>query len=97
MYAVTVFFELESAFVTQFTNRARALSTDVLVNDPHCQRFDVCVHPDAPERVMFYQLFDDGGGFLAYLNSDRFIRFDVETQPWIVTKWIRPYDLMPPL
>ncbi|MBX2856931.1 MAG: antibiotic biosynthesis monooxygenase [Rhodobacteraceae bacterium] len=97
MYAVTVFYELESVHQTQFTDRARALSADALVNDPHCRRFDVCVHPDAPERVMFYQLFDDGGGFLAYLNSERFIRFDVETQPWVVTKWIRPYDLMPPL
>lgn len=93
MYVVTVRFEVEPAAAAGFLARVRQQAADSLTAEPGCHRFDVCVDPEAPERVFLYELYDDADAFQAHLATAHFLAFDREVGPAVRDKRVETYVL----
>ena len=93
MYVVTVRFEVDSLASGSFLARVRQQAADSLKAEPGCHRFDICVDPDAPERVFLYELYDDVEAFQAHLATAHFLAFDREVGPVVREKRVETYML----
>lgn len=88
MYAISVEFSLKPEAIDAFMPAMRRQARQSLHDEPGCLRFDVCVGVDEPQRVFLYELYESPAAFDAHLNSRHFQKFDAETRPMVVKKFV---------
>ena len=92
MYAVAVNFELVPGREDQFLPLMYANARTSLESEPGCQQFDVCTDPEAPRRVLLYELYTDRAAFDAHLMSTHFKTFDNAVAPMIAHKTVQCFS-----
>jgi quinol monooxygenase YgiN len=55
-------------------------------NEPGCRRFDVLQDPSVPNRVCFYEVYDDEAAFLRHREMPHFKTYLATTEPMIAAK-----------
>lgn len=93
MYVVTVSFEIHPGQGARFLEQMRRQAADSLAKEPGCHRFDVCIDPEARERVFLYELYEDRAAFDLHLASEHFRAFDAEVAEMVRTKTVQTWAL----
>lgn len=58
-----------------------------------CQRFDICVAEDQPDRVFLYEVYDDAAAFAAHKATDHFATFERDGGPLMAAKAARIWTI----
>ena len=92
-FVITVDFQLHPGALREFVplmvenaNKSRDL-------EPGCERFDVLLPKDAPDRVLLYEIYTDKAAFEEHLKAAHFLSFDRATKGLIRDKKIVQYTL----
>lgn len=91
MYAVVVEFTLHAERAAEFQEMMVANARRSRSEEPGCRQFDICLDPDAPEKVFLYELYDDAAAFAAHLESKHFKEFDAASAPCVAAKSVRTF------
>jgi quinol monooxygenase YgiN len=91
MYVVTAIFQVEARDADAFLARVRRQAADSLAAEPACHRFDVCIDPSRPGRVLLYELYDDRAAFDAHLESPHFRAFDGDIADMVTAKEVQTW------
>lgn len=89
MLAVVVEFRIKAEMAAAFLERVCRQARDSLDEEPGCHVFDVCVDPDAPTRVLLYEIYEDRQAFDDHLRTEHFLAFDRDVGEWVVDKTVR--------
>ncbi|MDJ0721973.1 MAG: putative quinol monooxygenase [Desulfobacterales bacterium] len=96
MYIVTVEFVIWPEHVEAFHQAVQKQARHSLTREPDCLQFDVCVDPQARERVLLYEVYTDAAAFKVHMDSAHFTAFDAAVRDWVKGKaiqfWIRSND-----
>ena len=95
MFVVTVLFEVADDRIEDFHRAVLAQARNSLEREAACRRFDVCRDPKVLSRLFLYEIYDDAQAFDRHLASDHFRNFDAVVAPWVRTKKVETWDLMP--
>lgn len=60
-----------------------------LAEEKGCRRFDICVDPQDPAKILLYEIYDDEAAFEAHLASAHYRAFDQATRTMIAKKTVR--------
>ena len=74
-YVVIAEFQVKPGCMDKFLALAREDASHSLRDEPGCRRFDVTVIAGAPDRVLFYEIYDDRAAFEAHLGTPHLARF----------------------
>ncbi|MEO1504814.1 MAG: putative quinol monooxygenase [Pseudomonadota bacterium] len=96
MYVVTVEFLIRAEHFAAFRARVRQQAADSLRLEEACSRFDVCVDPDAENRVFLYEVYDTREAFELHLASPHFKAFDAEVAEWVIEKRVQSFQRLTP-
>jgi autoinducer 2-degrading protein len=82
MYAVTVTLRIKSGRMAEL----RALMEEnarLSLQDPGCERFDLCTDPERPDDLFLYELYADRAAFDAHTASEHFKRLSPQIGPMV--------------
>ena len=92
-FVITVDFQLHSGAIREFlplmvenANKSRDLELG-------CERFDVLLPKDTPDRVLLYEIYTDKAAFGEHLEAAHFLSFDSATKAMIKEKKVVEYVL----
>ncbi|MEO5701227.1 MAG: putative quinol monooxygenase [Casimicrobiaceae bacterium] len=97
MYVVTVLFEVDATHLTAFMSAMLANALDSRTLEPGCRQFDVCIDPNAPDKIFLYEVYDDPAAFDAHVASRHFQTFDARVADWVLTKRVQAYQRIAPV
>ena len=95
MHVVLVEFVLHPGAAAAFHRRVLRQAADSL-REPGCQRFDVCLDPVAPDRVVLYEIYRSAADFEAHLRTEHFRAFDAATAAAVAAKSVLALVLLDP-
>jgi (4S)-4-hydroxy-5-phosphonooxypentane-2,3-dione isomerase len=84
--ALWVEFELRPGHSAAFLEAARLDAEGSVGNEPGCRRFDILQDPALPDRVCFYEVYDDEAAFEQHREMPHFKAYFAATEPMIATK-----------
>jgi autoinducer 2-degrading protein len=87
-FAIWVEFEIKPGATPAFLQAARLDATGSVTHEPGCRRFDVLVDPDHPQRVCFYEVYDDEAAFDAHREMPHFKAYIAASEPLIANKTV---------
>ena len=85
-YAVWVQFDVKPGLLPAFLEAARLDAQGSVGNEPGCHRFDILQDPDVPDRVYFYEVYEDEAAFAAHREMPHFKTYFSSTEPMIAAK-----------
>jgi (4S)-4-hydroxy-5-phosphonooxypentane-2,3-dione isomerase len=74
---ILVEFLVKPDFVARFSKLISANAKASVEREPGCQRFDVLLGPEDPQRFWLYEIYDDDAAFDRHLQSRHFKVFAV--------------------
>jgi len=74
-FVVVAEFEVKADCLRNFLALARDDARHSLADEPGCRQFDIVQIEEAPERVIFYEVYDDRAAFDAHLQTPHLDRF----------------------
>ncbi|MBX2854535.1 MAG: antibiotic biosynthesis monooxygenase [Rhodobacteraceae bacterium] len=95
LFVVTVDFGIKPEFFDEFLSRVRRQASDSLSLEPECRHFDVCVGLGAPSKLFLYEVYDSEAAFDRHLSSEHFLAFNDEVTPWVESKTVSKFKLLP--
>jgi autoinducer 2-degrading protein len=94
-FALWVQFDLKQGTKAAFLDAARRDAAGSVGNEPGCRRFDILVDPVNPNRVCFYEIYDDEAAFLAHREMPHFKEYFAATENMIASKSATPLAVEP--
>ena len=85
-FALWVEFDLHPGHLAAFLEAARLDAEGSVGNEPGCRRFDILQDPASPDRVCFYEVYDDEAAFLRHRDMPHFKIYFAATEPMIAAK-----------
>ncbi|MEP6998756.1 MAG: putative quinol monooxygenase [Betaproteobacteria bacterium] len=85
-FALWVEFDIRPGHLAAFLEAARLDAEGSVSNEPGCRRFDVLQDPALPDRVCFYEVYDDEAAFLRHREMPHFKTYLAATEPMIAAK-----------
>lgn len=85
-FAVWVQFDVKPGLLPAFLEAARLDAQGSVGNEPGCHRFDILQDPDVPDRVYFYEVYEDEAAFAAHREMPHFKTYFSSTEPMIAAK-----------
>lgn len=85
-FALWVEFDLIPGHLDQFLKAARRDAEGSVDNEPGCRRFDILRDPALPDRVCFYEVYDDEAAFLRHREMPHFKTYFAATEAMIAAK-----------
>lgn len=74
-FVVIAEFKVKPAHLDAFLALAADDATCSVAHEPGCSTFDVCVSPDDPGTVVFYEVYENRAAFDAHLETPHLARF----------------------
>lgn len=96
MYVITVAFEVERQFVTEFRSAMMKQAAQSLTLEEACRQFDVCFDEDDEQKCFLYEKYDNREAFDAHLQSEHFKEFDAAVTPWLKSKTVASWTQSTP-
>lgn len=93
MYAVVVEFVIKPERAAGFRRAVVANARASLEGEGGCHRFDVCLSPSDPGRILLYELYTDRAAFDHHLAAPHYLEFDLQTKPWVERKTVSFWEL----
>ena len=84
--AIWVVFDLEPGMQPAFLDAARLDAEGSVRDEPGCHRFDILVDPALPDRVCFYEVYENEAAFLAHREMPHFKTYFTTTEAMIARK-----------
>lgn len=94
MFVVTVRFAVEPGKTEEFLPLMLGNARTSLSDEPGCQRFDVCQHPETPGEVFLYEIYDDVDAFETHKTTPHYIDFSRATEALVTSKAVQTYRLV---
>ena len=85
-FALWVEFDLHPGRIDAFLEAARLDAEGSVGSEPGCRRFDILRDPDVPDRVFFYEVYDDEAAFLRHREMPHFKTYFAATESMIAAK-----------
>lgn len=85
-FALWVEFEIHDGQLDAFLVEARKDAAGSVNDEPGCRRFDILRDPAAPNRVCFYEVYDDEAAFQQHREMPHFKHYAVASEPMIASK-----------
>ena len=85
-FALWVEFDLQPGHSAAFLEAARLDAQGSVDHEPGCRRFDILQDPAEPDRVCFYEVYDDEAAFLRHREMPHFKTYFAATEPMIAAK-----------
>jgi len=85
-YALWVEFDVKPGAMPAFLEAARLDAGGSMTHERGCRRFDVLSDPSAPQRVCFYEVYDDEVAFLAHREMPHFKAYVAATEDLVSAK-----------
>ena len=85
-FAVWVQFDVKPGLLPAFLEAARLDAQGSVGNEPGCHRFDILQDPDVPDRVYFYEVYEDEAAFAAHRDMPHFKAYFAASEPMIAAK-----------
>jgi quinol monooxygenase YgiN len=85
-FALWVEFDLHPGHSAAFLEAARLDAEGSVGIEPGCRRFDILQDPALPDRVCFYEVYDDEAAFLRHRDMLHFKTYFAATEPMIAAK-----------
>jgi (4S)-4-hydroxy-5-phosphonooxypentane-2,3-dione isomerase len=85
-FAVWVQFDVKPGMLPAFLEAARLDAQGSVGNEPGCHRFDILQDPDVPNRVYFYEVYEDEAAFAAHREMPHFKTYFTTTDPMVAAK-----------
>ncbi|HEX3631875.1 MAG TPA: putative quinol monooxygenase [Casimicrobiaceae bacterium] len=85
-FALWVEFDLHPGHSAAFLEAARLDAEGSVGIEPGCRRFDILQDPALPDRVCFYEVYDDEAAFLRHRDTPHFKTYFAATEPMIAAK-----------
>ena len=79
-------FEVRPGHLAAFLAEARRDAEGSVDNEPGCRRFDILQDPSQPDRVWFYEVYDDEAAFLRHRETPHFKTYLSATESMIASK-----------
>lgn len=92
MYAVVVDLRIQLAQIEAFMPLMKAQAQNSLSREPGCWVFDVCQNPEAPDHILFYEVYDNHDAFEAHLVSDHYKTFDAAVASLVTEKIVSSFE-----
>jgi len=92
MYAIVVDFTIHPLHIADFRKAMIENADASLAREPACRQFDVCLDPEADNKVFLYELYDNKAAFDAHLASEHFQTFNAKTASWVADKTVSAYE-----
>lgn len=73
--------ETRAAFMEKLAANAAAAR-----GEPGCLAFDVLVHPEDPDRVMLYEIYENEAAFQKHQATDAFKAYLAEAVPMVASR-----------
>lgn len=74
-FVVIAEFKVKLEHLDAFLALAADDATSSVAHEPGCSTFDVCVSPDDPGTVVFFEVYEDRAVFDAHLETPHLARF----------------------
>jgi quinol monooxygenase YgiN len=87
-FALWVEFTIKPGAMPAFLAAARNDATGSITHEPGCRRFDVLIDPLHPDRVCFYEVYDDEAAFEAHRLMPHFKAYLVATESLVADKTV---------
>ena len=94
MFAVTVKLIVADGNVEGFLPLMRENATASLSDEPGCLRFDVCQHPDTPNEIFLYEIYQDAAAFEWHKGTPHYLKFSKATEHLMTSKTVKTYFLI---
>ena len=94
MFVVTVTFVIAQEHVEEFTAHMLENAKTSLSEEPQCRRFDVAQHPDRPNEIFLYELYDSAAAFEHHKSMAHFLEFSRIVEPMVTSKSVQTYQLL---
>lgn len=91
MHVIWVEFDIKTEHTEAFLKRIQQQAADSLNNEEGCHRFDVCIDPNARNKVVLYEIYTDAAAFERHTQMPHFKAFNEEAGDWIADKQIKQY------
>ena len=85
-FALWVEFDLHPGRSAAFLQAARLDAQGSVDLEPGCRRFDILQDPAVPDRVCFYEVYDDEAAFLRHREMPHFKAYFAATEAMIAAK-----------
>ncbi|MGH8713582.1 MAG: antibiotic biosynthesis monooxygenase [Casimicrobiaceae bacterium] len=85
-FALWVEFDIVPGRLAAFLEAGRLDADGSVGNEPGCRRFDVLQDTAVPDRVCFYEVYDDEAAFLRHRETPHFKTYLATTEPMITAK-----------
>ncbi|MGH8315317.1 MAG: putative quinol monooxygenase [Steroidobacterales bacterium] len=85
-FALWVEFDIRAGHFAAFLEAARLDAEGSVGKEPGCRRFDVLQDPAVPNRVCFYEVYDDEAAFLSHREMPHFKTYFAATESMIAAK-----------
>lgn len=85
-FAVWVQFDVRPGMLPAFLDAARLDAQGSVGNEPGCHRFDILQDPEVPNRVYFYEVYEDEAAFAAHREMPHFKTYFTTTEPMVAAK-----------
>ena len=85
-FALWVEFDLRPGHLATFLAAARLDAEGSVGSEPGCRRFDILQDPERPDRVCFYEVYDDEAAFLRHREMPHFKTYFAATEPMVAAK-----------
>jgi len=94
-FAIIVEFEIGDSAYSEFLHLVKENAAASVCDEPGCRRFDVLSPESETTRgsVLLYEIYDDRAAFEAHLATGHYASFDRITEPMILRKTVRHFDL----
>jgi (4S)-4-hydroxy-5-phosphonooxypentane-2,3-dione isomerase len=93
-FAIMVDFRLKPGALPLFRPLIDANARASCADEPGCQRFDVLEPEGEPDRIVLYEIYDDGAAFEAHTRTAHFKSFDAESARHVARKLVTRLDLV---
>jgi quinol monooxygenase YgiN len=91
MFVITVAFEVEAQFVSEFRTAMMKQAAQSLALEEACRQFDVCFDEDDQQKCFLYEKYDSRAAFDAHLQSEHFKEFDATVSKWLKSKTVESW------
>lgn len=79
-------FDIKPGAMPAFLDAARADAQGSVGNEPGCRRFDILTDPTVPDRVNFYEIYDDEAALAAHREMPHFKAYIAASEPLVAAK-----------
>ncbi len=82
-YVVVVEFTIDPVHHKEFIETTVKSARLSLEAEPGCQRFDVLVHPESPDKVYLYEVYDSRAAFDDHHSAEHFFEWQRLAKPHV--------------